>query len=176
VLPPKNTTVYFTDLSEGGPVSWLWSFSPSTVTFMNGTSETSQHPEVRFINGGLYTVTLTVNNLYNPDTETKIGFIHAGIPGLWIGNTSTDWNTSINWDDDVTPNRLVEVLITEATAPVYWPYFNGNFSVGSGPSDHCHKITFDGAGCRLTVNGNLNLKSGHFIHVMGGGTGNLIFE
>ena len=42
--PVVNQTVTFTDLSANCPVSWQWSFSPSNVTYVDGTSSASKNP------------------------------------------------------------------------------------------------------------------------------------
>jgi PKD repeat protein len=55
-------TVSFTDESLYDPTSWLWEFEPNTVTFLEGTSESSQNPKVSFDIAGSYTVTLTATN------------------------------------------------------------------------------------------------------------------
>jgi PKD repeat protein len=75
--PVLNTDVLFTDLSMNIPTSWSWSFSPSTVVYVNGTDASSQNPEVQFTEAGLYTVTLTASNAYGSDAETKIDYISA---------------------------------------------------------------------------------------------------
>ncbi len=55
--------VDFTDESTICPNAWSWDVQPSTGwVFVNGTSATSQHPEIQFNNYGLYTVTLTAYN------------------------------------------------------------------------------------------------------------------
>ncbi len=72
-----NTTVYFTDESKFSPKTWLWKFEPSTITFSNGTSETSQNPKVIFNEEGLYTVTLIAGNDNGFDTVRTENYIEA---------------------------------------------------------------------------------------------------
>ena len=73
--PPIGSTVYFYDLSTNDPMSWSWSFDPATVSYVGGTSSTSQDPEVQFNSGGLYTVTLTASNSAGSDDEEKVDYI-----------------------------------------------------------------------------------------------------
>jgi len=75
LTPTTIDTVYFTDLSENNPTSWLWEFDPITVTFIEGTDETTQNPAVQFDAVGLYTVTLTATNDGGSNTETKDNYI-----------------------------------------------------------------------------------------------------
>ena len=67
--------VSFTDLSANSPTSWNWSFTPSTVTYENSTTSTSQNPQVSFNNTGDYTVRLIATNAYGSDTMTKTDYI-----------------------------------------------------------------------------------------------------
>ncbi|MFO8086852.1 MAG: PKD domain-containing protein, partial [Bacteroidales bacterium] len=71
-------TITFSDSSLYSPSSWSWSFTPSTVTYVNGTSSTSQNPVVKFTTAGYYTVTLTATNSNGNDTITKNNLIKAG--------------------------------------------------------------------------------------------------
>jgi PKD repeat protein len=80
--PLINTTVNFTDVSFGGPVSWAWSISPGTFNYMGGTSASSQHPQVQFTETGGYTISLTVSNGVDNDTETKTDFINVYVCGI----------------------------------------------------------------------------------------------
>jgi len=77
--PGAGQTVYFTDLSSENPTSWLWSFSPSTVTYVGGTNSSSQNPQVQFNNTGNYTVSLTSWNAYGSDSETKSNYINVSL-------------------------------------------------------------------------------------------------
>jgi PKD repeat protein len=75
--PDIAQTVSFTDLSTNWATSWAWSFSPATVTYVGGTSETSRNPQVQFSAAGSYTVSLTATNAYGFDSETKINYINV---------------------------------------------------------------------------------------------------
>jgi PKD repeat protein len=75
--PFEGATVNFTDLSTNFPTSWLWTFTPSTVTYVGGTTSTSQNPQVQFDAAGLYIVELTATNAVGSDTETKTDYINV---------------------------------------------------------------------------------------------------
>jgi PKD repeat protein len=71
-----GTTVSFTDQSTGVPTSWSWALSPATGwTYANGTTSTSQNPQITFNTVGQYTVTLTATNAQGSDAETKTNYI-----------------------------------------------------------------------------------------------------
>ena len=75
--PMVAQTVSFTDESTNVPSSWSWTFSPSSVTFVEGTNSASKNPKVQFNSAGFYTVTLTATNDIGSDTEIKSNFIEA---------------------------------------------------------------------------------------------------
>jgi hypothetical protein len=178
LFPPKFTTIQLTDLSTGGAAGWDWSFDRPTVVYDGGTNSHSPNPQVHFTDGGLYTVILTVTKPNCTATETKTGYIRAGIHGLWIGQTSTEWLTSSNWDDDLTPFNLSNVLITTSTSPTYWPKYTGALVIGDDPGAQCKKITFEGSGYMMTVKGTMTTLSNlpeSTVHA-NSGTGNIIFE
>lgn len=74
----SGATVAITDLSTACPMEWEWTFEPSTVTFVNGTSASSQNPEVTFDESGVYTVTLKSTNINGDGTATKEDYLYAG--------------------------------------------------------------------------------------------------
>jgi PKD repeat protein len=63
-------TIYFTDTSTYNPTSWLWNFG-------DGNTSTSQNPTHTYITAGIYTVSLTVTNLYGNDILTKTSYIYV---------------------------------------------------------------------------------------------------
>ncbi|MBI1838545.1 MAG: T9SS type A sorting domain-containing protein [Flavobacteriia bacterium] len=73
--PCIGSTITLSDQSIGNPTSWSWSFSPNTVTFVGGTSSTSQNPQVQFNAAGPYTVILTINGTTGTDNEIKTSYI-----------------------------------------------------------------------------------------------------
>jgi hypothetical protein len=70
-----NQTVAFTNQSTNNPTSYSWSFSPATMTYVNGTNSTSVNPQVQFTAAGNYTVSLTAANSAGSNTKTKTAYI-----------------------------------------------------------------------------------------------------
>lgn len=151
LTPPKNTTVYFTDLSFGGATSWNWSFNRTSVVFVNGTSSSSQNPRVQFTDGGLYTVTLVAHNGVLNSSLIKTDYIRAGISGLWTGNTSSDWYTLSNWDNYLLPLGVTNVVIPPVAGN--WPVFAGDLTLGI----HCGNLTLSGTSSKMTITGVLTI-------------------
>lgn len=81
--------VTLTDLSTNIPDTWNWVISPATFNYLNGTSATSQNPEVEFTAAGLYDVTLTASNAAGTDDEIKLGYIQVNLVYCNPGATST---------------------------------------------------------------------------------------
>ncbi len=82
----------FTDLSTNTPTSWAWTFSPNTVTYIGGTSASSQNPQVQFNGAGTYQVSLSSTNAIGTDAEVKAGFItvtNALTPTVSASTTTT---------------------------------------------------------------------------------------
>ncbi len=80
--PQTYSTVTFTDISFGSPTGWNWTISPSSYNFIEGTSSSSQNPKVQFTNNGYYTISLTVTNGGNNDSETKTDFVSVSDCGF----------------------------------------------------------------------------------------------
>ena len=135
----SGDTIQFTDSSLFNPTTYAWSFSPSNVTFVNGTSASSQHPEVKFSNAGYYSVTLTVSNANGSDSKTISNLIKAGgyqVPFLegFESNSATlsDWGIS-NPDNATTWSIASTSGISGSSRSVFMDNFNYN---ASGQSDY----------------------------------------
>lgn len=75
LAPCVGSTVTFADLSTGSPTSWAWTFNPTSVTYVGGTSATSQNPQIQFNAAVSYTVTLVATNGLGNDSEIKTAYI-----------------------------------------------------------------------------------------------------
>jgi PKD repeat protein len=142
LFPTIVDTVSFTDLSTNTPTSWLWVFTPSTVTYLNGTTNTSQNPQVRFDVPGPYDVAMTATNASGSDTETKIAYINAThVPPV------ADFVA-----DNLSPTTIDPVVFTDLSTntPDYWlwtftpatvTYLNGTDENSQNP-----EVMFDEVG------------------------------
>lgn len=70
--------VQFTDYSVFNVNKWDWRITPTSISFIEGTSPSSQNPIVRFNEPGTYSVTLIVENAYGKDSITYEDVISAG--------------------------------------------------------------------------------------------------
>ncbi len=70
--------VNFTDLTDHCPDNWIWDISPASYTFMQGTTNTSQNPVVKFNEFGLYDLRLTASNINGVATLLKQNLINIG--------------------------------------------------------------------------------------------------
>jgi PKD repeat protein len=74
----EGEIAHFYDSTLNCPNVWNWTFEPNTVTFLNGTTNTSQNPVVQFNQSGSYTVTLTAYNACGSGMLTKLNYILYG--------------------------------------------------------------------------------------------------
>ena len=163
LLPAVNETVTFTDVSTGNPTSWQWSINPSTFQFVNGTSATSQNPQVKFTANGAYFISLKIYREAFVGIKVRPDYIHAGTPGLWTGITSTGWAVVSNWHNYMVPDGITSVLIP-SSAP-NWPLVSGDLTVGG---THCDNLTMNGAS-QLTVEGDIAISSGSALTINANG-------
>ena len=128
--PCLNTGVVLEDLSSKSPTSWNWSITPSSHSFINGTSSSSQNPEVSFSAYGAYTITLIASNAYGADTLVLANAVTVSpLPSLpfvetWTGNSSVAFTTE-NPDGSTSWTKGEVTGPTGAKSEVmYMNYFN----------------------------------------------------
>lgn len=68
-------SVTFTDLSEGDPNSWNWTFDGGEPSMSS-----DQNPVIKYTSPGSYKVSLRASNGSSEDTETKEGYIFVEAP------------------------------------------------------------------------------------------------
>ncbi len=122
--------IRFYDSSVHDPNEWKWSFTPNTVTYVNGTGDTSQNPEVRFNAAGTYTVSLTASNALGSDIRTRSTYITvtaATVPTIVITPDAnpTCIGSSVNFS---------AVVTDEGSSPVYDWKVNGVSTGSTGAS------------------------------------------
>ena len=128
-------TLKLSDTSQYVPNSWNWTFNPNTVSFVNGTSASSQNPEVIFNASGNYTVTLDASNSN--------------------GNDQTSMQVQANILPTPTISRLVDILSCNENGFTYQWYKNGNLMPGE--TNQTLQLTANGnyhveigsAGCKM---------------------------
>lgn len=106
ITPTTYDTVSFT--SNAFLSSHAWTFNPTTVSYVNGTSSSSRTPDVVFNAPGFYDVSLTVANNFGSDDTTILAYIMV-TQGV---NTSNLVETN---DFKIFPNPTSDVLNLEYT-------------------------------------------------------------
>lgn len=116
-------SINFTDLSTNYPNAWSWSVTPSTgVTFIGGTTNTSQNPVIQFANVGTYTVQLTASNSMGSDVEIKTNYITV----VASGGGSTACDTLRNYTTAEAANMTAYGITGESG------YYPGTATLNSG--------------------------------------------
>ncbi|MGE5318086.1 MAG: PKD domain-containing protein, partial [Chloroflexota bacterium] len=131
-----TATVRFTDQSEFCPASWQWSFEPGDVTYLEGTSATSQNPVVLFTGASGYSVTLTTTNINGSSSVTKDDYVFIGGMSLPFSEDWESGNMQANGWEIVNPDNLVTwdvyTIITDSSAnnAARMNFFNYNVAPG----------------------------------------------
>ncbi|MDX5321587.1 MAG: T9SS type A sorting domain-containing protein [Bacteroidota bacterium] len=87
-----NDVVTFTDMSLNSPNQWQWNIIPITHQYMNGTSATSQNPQVKFTGVGNYSVFLKAINNNGDNVKAKNNYIQVSP----LGVKQIDFNTLLS--------------------------------------------------------------------------------
>ena len=179
-----NTTVNLTDMTWGNPTAWNWSISPATYTYTGGTSAASQHPQVQFTAGGLYSVTLTVNNANGADSESKTNYIEAVDCAAFPFPVNEDFSEVVlpfcwqiidhqgNGQVWQFATSLPGWIISTATANNGFAYLNSD-AYGDGNSQNADLVT---PSIDLSSYSNVNLYFQHYFKSWSGSSGTLSYS
>src|SRR4030042_1839058 len=125
-------TVQFRDLSTGTtPLTYLWEFG-------DGATSTEQNPSHNYIRQGLYTVRLTVTNIYGSSSEIKTNYIAIGLaPRADFTGQPTTGNTplTVEFTDRSTGHptswywNFGDGKDSPEQSPVHTYFSSGEFSV-----------------------------------------------
>ena len=79
-IPCLGEVIQLMDMTVYNPHEWHWEFNPTNlnVTFVNGTNENSQYPEIIVDDPIAFDVTLTSTNVNGSTSLTKSDFIKSG--------------------------------------------------------------------------------------------------
>ena len=78
--PVTLVSFYDSSTSSNTITAWKWTFVPNKVSFVGGTSSTSQNPKITFDSATNYAVTLRVTDQVGSNTLTKyFGIYNTGI-------------------------------------------------------------------------------------------------
>ncbi len=113
-----NTSIKFTDLSQGTPTTWAWTFPGGTPS-----SSTQQHPVIVYKNGGTYDVTLKVTNSFGNNTLTLSQFIEIS-PAVTNSFTANIINN----------NELLTSNTSQDADSYLWKFGDGVTSTEDEPS------------------------------------------
>ena len=147
-----SDTVTLTDLSVNSPTSWNWVISPSTFTFVNGTSATSQNPQIIFSAYGTYDVVLTATNTIGGNTLIKSAYVYVVPPA--VAPIVEDFNAGVfppfAWKIEGSGNTSVweaAIAITGADGTTTDAASFDNYNLNApGAEDHLITLETDLAG------------------------------
>lgn len=88
VLGTTQTIFTLTDSSTNIPTGWKWSVAPNTVNFVNGTTDSTQNPQVQFTAAGTYSITLIASNPAGSDTITQTNLVTVQLGYCVSGSTN----------------------------------------------------------------------------------------
>jgi PKD repeat protein len=105
------------DRSRNGVGSWNWDISPAAdVTFIQGTSATSQNPVIRLAKPGYYDVTLTSGNSEGTASLTQTAYIQV----LRYEEPNSEYPIATGSDIGISRVKIADVdTITPLKSPIY---------------------------------------------------------
>ena len=139
--PCRNQVVTLSDNSAYLPTTWNWIITPATISFENGTSASSENPDVTFTAIDTYTVKLVVTNANGSDSLEVVDYIMVSDTAVLLPlsvdfeGTSTCGTASNCEDTDCTLNNPWMNLENEVDDDIDFRVDeNGTPSSSTGPT------------------------------------------
>lgn len=119
VLAVAGQQIYYTDLSAGNPINWLWNFG-------DGQTSALQNPVHSYTQGGFYTISLTVNDQLQTSAKTKTEYIF--VENVIIADFTTNIPIAL-------PGQNIPLYDASQGAPTswFWEFGNGLTSTLQNP-------------------------------------------
>ncbi len=108
--------IQFTDISQGSPTSWSWSFTGGDIV-----SSTMQNPVVNYSTPGIYDVTLTATNANGSDSYSQAGYIEIIAPAV------------PSYSASVVGTTVTFINSSTGASSYYWDFGDGNYSFDASP-------------------------------------------
>lgn len=126
--PCIGDVVTMINQTTGGATSYLWSFSPGSIIYVNGTNASSANPQVRFNVAATYSVSLTATNSAGSNTKTK-NVVVSTCQTAPVANFTSDRTT-------ICPGESVQFSSTSTGSPTSysWSFPGGSPGSSSSPS------------------------------------------
>ncbi len=154
-------TVSFTSEVTGFPTQYLWSITPETYSYVDGSDSTSHNPKVIFNAYDNYTISLTVTSIAGSSTTTKTNYIHVN-----AANADFITNSAI-----VVKDNFVTLTDASTCNPTAWTWdFGDGASPRTASTQGPHNVSYSSMGIKtisLIVNGNIEGKKIDSIKVVG---------
>ena len=127
-------TLNFLDMSQNGPVAWLWDFG-------DGNTSTDQNPTHTYAVSGDYTVCLIVSNLAGSDTTCQMVTISLGGGPI----------AAFSFTDDLMGTFDFMDMTTNSPTSWSWDFGDGNTSTDQNPT-HTYATGGDYQVCLIVGN------------------------
>jgi hypothetical protein len=114
---------------------------------------------------GQYKITVSLSGTLTEDQFYALvvsGMEYEGVPGRWTGLTSSSWNTSANWDDNVVPDQTLNVTIPSGCP--HYPVLKGSLGVSytTGTTYKCDNLYVNQGG-QITIDSADLLCAGNIV-------------
>jgi PKD repeat protein len=105
---PAPLEVQFEDQSYGDISNWQWDFDNDGIIDSN-----EQNPTYTYSEDGLYTVSLTVSDETNTDTEIKVDYINVSVSGVESETISLETTLLGNYPNPFNPTTTISFSILD---------------------------------------------------------------